>query len=160
MAFIEFKDVSKIYNMGEVEIKAISPSASDIKDGRNMGSRFFSYAHNTSLMGNIDKANAANTIVYKQGWLKTPSKYFAFADSYSYNFSHGNFLITNHRRLVLRHLGKKAINIVFADGHADTIIDERLNYNDGGKYAALINPGLGDYPNPYWKKNLEERMCS
>ena len=33
MAFIEFKDVSKIYNMGEVEIKAIDGVNFEIEKG-------------------------------------------------------------------------------------------------------------------------------
>ena len=121
-------------------IKTISPTSDDIKEGRGLGSRYWSYGHNTSLMGNIDKNDSKNSKLYKQNWLNNPSKYFAFADSYTNNFSHKNYLHNYHRRLTSRHLGKKALNVVFADGHVETIIDEQLNYDNS--YKEKIHPRL------------------
>ena len=105
--------------------------------GEGTTSRYFSYGHNTSLMGEFHEAPI---MVFKSSMLKNYSKYITFGDSLEYNFGHKNYLRTTFRRIAVRHQSARVVNFSFADGHAAGINDPNFNENKL-ESKSRINPG-------------------
>ena len=66
MSFIEFKNVSKIYQMGEVEIRALDNISFDIDKGQFVVVLGASGAGKTTILnilGGMDKATSGDVIV-------------------------------------------------------------------------------------------------
>ena len=77
MAYIEFKDVNKIYKMGEVEIKALDKASFEIEKGELVVILGPSGAGKTTclnILGGMDSATTGNVIVGDKDITKYSSK--------------------------------------------------------------------------------------
>ena len=107
-------------------------------NGGSLTARYWSYAHNTSLMGHF---HSERPMVFKTTQLKNHSKYIAFCDARDYNISTTNYLRTTYKRIAVRHMNESVVNFVYADGHAASVNDP--NFNDGGaERNRMIDPAL------------------
>ena len=80
--------------------------------------RYTSYAHNTTLMGNL----AGGAKIRKLSLLKFPSRYLAFLDSERWNISNSTYFWNKDSGHAsngtdFRHGNKSSFNAVHADGH-------------------------------------------
>ena len=77
MAYIEFKNVNKVYKMGEVEIKALSNTSFEIEQGELVCILGHSGAGKTTalnILGGMDKATSGEIIVAKNDITKYNKK--------------------------------------------------------------------------------------
>ena len=113
-----------------------TPTTQAVDTGKT--ARFYSYGHNTDLMGQF---HADNPMVFKTSQLKNHSKYITFPDARDYNISKSNYLKTKQKRIAVRHANETVVNFSYADGHAASYRDK--DFNDGGdERNKLINPGF------------------
>ena len=77
MAYIEFKEVEKIYQMGEVEIKALDKASFDIEKGELvviLGSSGAGKTTCLNILGGMDNATTGNVIIEDNDITKYSSK--------------------------------------------------------------------------------------
>ena len=121
--------------------------------------QFFSYAHNTNLLGTGQKEN--NQWTYRSfrrmEKVKHPTRWIMFHDSDYYQSGsagniHENVASGNKGdRLNFRHNG--ACNAVFADGSARAVRDDNKEFQNGGKNNSKT--AIAKMMVPGWYKNDE-----
>ena len=118
----------------------IRADADPLKDGRT--ARFYSYGHNDSLQGVMDDGSSGKQgyRVFKAIRLRNPSKYLAFCDAREVLVDVSNYMRTKNKRIAVRHMAEKVVNIVYADGHVASLNDPDFN-NGGAERDKILDPG-------------------
>ena len=94
--------------------------------------RFYSYGQNTSLLGTMADPK-------KMARLKKASKYIAFLDANELNITKDNYYIGGYRRVEQRHPDGSGLNITYADGHVNLVVDESFLVKTT-EHAKLYSP--------------------
>ena len=125
--------------------------------------QFFSYAHNTNLMGTGQKSGGAyiNTSFRRMEKVKNPVRWIMFNDSDYWQGGAASVISENVAsggkgdRVNFRHNG--SCNAVFADGSTRSVRDNAKEFHLGGKnntktaIAKMLVPGWYDTDEPAYK---------
>ena len=141
------REVNKISEEAWMQGKGVNGCPSREENNRGNGSgdmssekvkgyseRFYSYAHNTSLLGTTTISNGKKKI-RRLGLLKKPSFYIAFLDSEHWNTARGTYwkrfpTAYAFKYSDFRHSGGKSINVTMSDASVRSFTDTQSWFAD------------------------------